>query len=76
MIMDVIRQGARARTLGRPRDACPYPTDSRERRAWYEGYDGSTWDFDTRPPHPSTMPRGAAAMPNAAVEADQASLTT
>lgn len=41
MLMDVIKQGARARALGRPRDACPHPADSRERRAWYEGYDGS-----------------------------------
>ncbi|WP_363325376.1 Rmf/CrpP family protein [uncultured Methylobacterium sp.] len=52
MIMDVIMQGARARALGRPRDACPHPAESRERRAWYEGYDGSIWDFAKRVPHP------------------------
>lgn len=60
MIMDVIRQGARARTRGRPRDACPYPAESRERRAWYEGYDGSTWDVGTRIPHPAAAPRPSA----------------
>lgn len=52
MIMEVIKQGARARTVGRPRDACPYPADSRERRAWFEGFDGSAWDCGTRTPHP------------------------
>ncbi|OAH21877.1 hypothetical protein AX289_25460 [Methylorubrum populi] len=60
MLMDVIKQGARARALGRPRDACPHPADSRERRAWYEGYDGSTWDFADRVPHPAVAPRGPA----------------
>ena len=40
MLMDIIKLGARARAVGRPRDACPYPGDSRERRAWFEGYDG------------------------------------
>lgn len=58
MIMDVIKQGARARTIGRPRDACPYPGDSRERRAWYEGYDGSIWIPGTREPHPAVAIRG------------------
>lgn len=53
MIMEVIKQGARARTVGRPRDACPYPADSRERRAWFEGFDGSAWDCGTRIPHPT-----------------------
>ena len=53
MIMEVIKQGARARTMGRPRDACPYPADSRERRAWFEGFDGSAWDCGTRTPHPA-----------------------
>ncbi|MCX4195370.1 hypothetical protein OMR07_07015 [Methylobacterium organophilum] len=53
MIMEVIKQGARARTMGRPRDACPYPADSRERRAWFEGFDGSVWDCGTRTPHPT-----------------------
>ncbi len=74
MIMDVIKQGARARTLGRPRDACPYPTNSRERRAWFEGYDGSTWDLDTRAPHPASIPRGASMVRDVAVEADGASV--
>lgn len=53
MIMEIIKQGARARTVGRPRDACPYPADSRERRAWFEGFDGSAWDCGTRTPHPT-----------------------
>lgn len=61
MIMDVIRQGSRARALGRQRDACPHPADSRERRAWYEGYDGSTWDFAERVPHPAVVARSPAA---------------
>ncbi|TXN11327.1 Rmf/CrpP family protein [Methylobacterium sp. WL8] len=65
MIMDVIKQGARARTMGRPRDACPYPGDSRERRAWYEGFDGSVWDLDTRVPHPRVMVRVAGLRPDA-----------
>jgi hypothetical protein len=58
MIMDIIKQGSRARALGRPRDACNYPADSRERRAWYEGYDGSTWDFAERVPHPAVASQG------------------
>ena len=37
---DPIAEGARARAHGRPKDSCPYPADSRERRAWMEGYDG------------------------------------
>ena len=57
MIMDIIKQGSRARALGRPRDACNYPLDSRERRAWYEGYDGSTWDFAERVTHPAVASR-------------------
>ena len=61
MIMEVIKQGARARTAGRPRDACPHPADSRERRAWYEGYDGSVWDLGMRAPHPAMALRIAAA---------------
>ena len=60
MLMDVIKQGSRARAHGRPRDACPHPADSRERRAWYEGYDGSTWDFAERVPHPTAVSRGLA----------------
>ncbi|WP_210249199.1 Rmf/CrpP family protein [Methylobacterium sp. WL2] len=63
--MEVIKQGARARTFGRPRDACPYPGDSRERRAWYEGYDGaawnSAWDLGTRVPHPAAAHRAGTA---------------
>lgn len=62
MIMEVIKQGARARTLGRPRDACPYSADSRERRAWYEGYDGSTSDRGMRVPHPAVTLRGPAVL--------------
>jgi ribosome modulation factor len=69
MIMDVIKQGARARVLGRPRDACPYPAESRERRAWYEGYDGSTWDFGMRLPHPTVTQRSTAPRPDVAAEA-------
>ncbi|MGT2478029.1 ribosome modulation factor [Methylobacterium oryzae CBMB20] len=46
--MDIIKLGARARAVGRPRDACPYPGDSRERRAWFEGYDGSSWEMASR----------------------------
>ncbi|WP_331315898.1 ribosome modulation factor [Methylobacterium mesophilicum] len=53
MIMDINKQGARARTVGRPRYACPYPADSRERRAWFEGFDGSAWDCGTRTPRPT-----------------------
>ena len=37
---DPIAEGARARAQGRPKDACPYPTESKERAAWLEGYDG------------------------------------
>ncbi len=55
MIMEVIKQGARARTVGRPRDACPYPADSRERRAWFEGFDGSAWGGGMRSPHPDVV---------------------
>ncbi|MGU3479006.1 ribosome modulation factor [Methylobacterium sp. D48H] len=59
--MEIIKQGARARTVGRPRDACPYPADSRERRAWFEGFDGFAWDCGTRTPHPTvTLAAGAA----------------
>jgi len=60
MIMEIIKQGARARTLGRPRDACPYPGESRERRAWFEGFDGSVSDLGARAPHPA-LTRPAAA---------------
>lgn len=70
MIMDVIKLGARARTIGRPRDACPYPSESRERRAWYEGYDGSSLDFGTRVPHPAVTPRITARIPDVAAGAD------
>lgn len=38
---DAIWQGAHARALGRPKDACPYPAGSVERREWLEGYDGT-----------------------------------
>lgn len=41
---DPIAEGARARAQGRPRDACPYPGDSSERREWLEGYDGAPMD--------------------------------
>lgn len=37
---DPIAEGARARAAGRPKDACPYPAASAERKAWFEGYDG------------------------------------
>ncbi|MHB2211466.1 ribosome modulation factor [Methylobacterium sp. CM6257] len=53
--MAIIKQGARARVSGRPRDACPYPGDSRERRAWFEGYDGSSWEMAFRMPHPARL---------------------
>ncbi|WFS05448.1 MULTISPECIES: Rmf/CrpP family protein [Methylobacterium] len=55
MLMDIIKLGARARVVGRPRDACPYPGDSRERRAWFEGYDGSCWEAASRMPHPARL---------------------
>lgn len=55
MLMDIIKLGARARAVGRPRDACPYPGDSRERRAWFEGYDGSSWEMASRMPHPARL---------------------
>ena len=74
MIMDVIKLGTRARTLGRPRDACPYPTDSRERRAWYEGYDGSSLAFGMRVPHPAVTPRSTGRMLEVAASADGASM--
>ena len=44
---DPITEGAHARALGRPKDACPYPADSRERRQWLDGYDGTP--SETRP---------------------------
>ena len=34
---DPVAEGAHARAVGRPKDACPYPAGSRERRAWFEG---------------------------------------
>jgi ribosome modulation factor len=37
---DPLSEGARARAHGRPKDACPYPAGSPERRAWLEAYDG------------------------------------
>ncbi|GJD67332.1 ribosome modulation factor [Methylobacterium gnaphalii] len=37
---DASAEGARARAQGRPKDSCPYPADSPERRAWLEGFDG------------------------------------
>ena len=42
-ILKAISEGARARAAGRPKDACPYPAKSPERRAWIEGYDGTPW---------------------------------
>jgi ribosome modulation factor len=41
---DPISEGAHARGLGRPKDACPYPAGSAERKAWLEGYDGTPSD--------------------------------
>ncbi len=41
---DPARAGARAGAHGRPKDACPYPAGSPERRAWLEGYDGAPDD--------------------------------
>ncbi len=40
-MLEVLAEGAHARAVGRPKDACPYPPDSRERTAWLEGYDGT-----------------------------------
>ncbi len=60
MLMDIVKQGARARSVGRPRDACPYPGESRERRAWFEGYDGVAWDMRPWAPHPARTLHGAA----------------
>ena len=39
--MKIISEGAHARAIGRPKDACPYPARSPERKAWLEGYDGT-----------------------------------
>nr|WP_312897016.1 Rmf/CrpP family protein [Methylobacterium sp. PvP109] len=33
-VLTIIAEGVRARTLGRPKDACPYPAGSPERTAW------------------------------------------
>lgn len=33
-IMKIIMEGAHARGIRRPKDACPYPAKSPERRAW------------------------------------------
>ena len=63
MIMEIIKQGARARNTGRPRDACPYPAESRERRAWFEGFDGSVSEFGARAPHPAVAVAAKAASP-------------
>ena len=41
---DPTAEGAHARAIGRPKDACPYPAHTRERQAWLEGYDGLPWD--------------------------------
>ncbi|WP_375466417.1 Rmf/CrpP family protein [uncultured Methylobacterium sp.] len=49
---DPILQGARARSLGRPKEACPYARASEERTAWIEGYDGMPRD-----PAPTRRPR-------------------
>jgi ribosome modulation factor len=40
-ILKAISEGARARAIGRPKDACPYPANSPERKAGLEGYDGT-----------------------------------
>ncbi|GJE15119.1 Rmf/CrpP fold protein [Methylobacterium longum] len=40
-ILKAISEGAHARAIGRPKDACPYPVRSPERKAWLEGYDGT-----------------------------------
>ncbi|GJE28034.1 ribosome modulation factor [Methylobacterium organophilum] len=47
---DAIAEGARARAQGRRKDACPYPADSPERRAWMEGFDGKPADQAPDPP--------------------------
>lgn len=39
--VEPIAEGARARAIGRPKDACPYPAGSVERAGWLEGYDGA-----------------------------------
>lgn len=39
--VEPIAEGAHARAVGRPKDACPYPAGSIERTAWLEGYDGT-----------------------------------
>ena len=38
--IDATAEGSRARTLGLPRDACPYEPNSEEAHEWFEGYDG------------------------------------
>ena len=40
-IFEQIAEGAHARVIGVPKDACPYPAGTPERRAWLEGYDGT-----------------------------------
>ena len=42
--VDPIAEGAHARAVGRPKDVCPYPAASAERKAWIEGYDGAPFD--------------------------------
>ncbi|MFD0936270.1 ribosome modulation factor, partial [Methylobacterium trifolii] len=41
---DPTTEGARARSQGRPKDACPHPAGSQARTAWLEGYDGAPAD--------------------------------
>lgn len=64
MLMEVIKQGACARVGGRPRDACPHPGESRERRAWLEGYDGTNWEFGARAPHPTETVSSSPPLPD------------
>jgi ribosome modulation factor len=49
-IVQLIAEGAHARTIGRPKDSCPYAADSPERKAWLEGYDGTLTEDTFEPP--------------------------
>jgi ribosome modulation factor len=38
---EILEAGISAYSAGVPRDACPYPIESDERRLWLEGWDGA-----------------------------------
>lgn len=49
-ILEAIAEGARARVIGLPKDSCPYPADSPERKAWLDGYAGTPTEDTFDPP--------------------------